>query len=59
MNILKDITAIPNMTIGAAERHERWDDNGYYQNISGDNLSLEARIIAAADTYDAMSSDLF
>jgi len=55
--ILQNITAIANLPIGAAEHHERWDGKGYYQHISGNNISLEARIIGAADTYDAMSSD--
>ena len=55
--ILKEITAIHNLTKGAAEHHERWDGKGYSAGISGADISLEARIIAAADTYDAMSSD--
>jgi energy-coupling factor transport system substrate-specific component len=55
--ILKGITAIQNMTAGAEEHHERWDGKGYQQGIAGLDISLEARIIAAADTYDAMSSD--
>jgi len=55
-DILKDITTIENMSLGALEHHEQWDGNGY-QKISGNNLSLEALIVAAADTYDAMSSD--
>ncbi|MCL2718352.1 MAG: HD domain-containing protein [Lachnospiraceae bacterium] len=55
--ILKEITAIHNMTAGAEEHHERWDGKGYQQGIAGKDITLEARIIAAADSYDAMSSD--
>jgi putative two-component system response regulator len=55
--ILKDITTIHNLASGAAEHHERWDGGGYQKGLSGDGISLEARIIAAADTYDAMSTD--
>ncbi|MCL2169197.1 MAG: HD domain-containing protein [Defluviitaleaceae bacterium] len=55
--ILKGITAIPNLTAGAIEHHERWDGKGYQNGISGENISLQARIIAVADAYDAMSSD--
>jgi len=55
--ILKGITAIPFLTAGAIEHHERWDGKGYQAGISGENISLQARIIAVADTYDAMSSD--
>jgi len=55
--ILKGITAIPNLTAGAIEHHERWDGTGYQNGLAGENISLQARIIAIADTYDAMSSD--
>ncbi|MDR0464583.1 MAG: HD domain-containing protein [Treponema sp.] len=57
LEILKDITTINNLTAGAAEHHERWDGKGYYRGINGEGISLEGRIIAAADTYDAMSSN--
>jgi HD-GYP domain-containing protein (c-di-GMP phosphodiesterase class II) len=39
------------------EHHEQWDGNGYPRCISGCNISLEARIIAVADAYDAMTCD--
>jgi putative nucleotidyltransferase with HDIG domain len=39
------------------EHHERWDGKGYPKGIAGDKISAEARIIAIADTYDAMTSD--
>ena len=56
-HILKDISTIPNLGAGASEHHERWDGRGYVQGLSGEGISLEARIIAVADAYDAMSSD--
>jgi diguanylate cyclase (GGDEF)-like protein len=37
--------------------HERWDGNGYPRGLSGEEIPLEARIIALADSYDAMSSE--
>jgi diguanylate cyclase (GGDEF)-like protein/putative nucleotidyltransferase with HDIG domain len=37
--------------------HERPDGRGYPLGISGDALALEARIIAVADAYEAMTSD--
>lgn len=55
--ILKDITTIRNLTLGAAEHHERWDGGGYNQGLRGIEISIEGRIISAADSYDAMSSD--
>ena len=35
--------------------HERWDGSGYPKGLKGDEISLEARIIAIADAYDAMT----
>lgn len=37
--------------------HERWDGKGYPRGISGEQIPVEARIIALADSYDAMSSE--
>ncbi|AFM43335.1 putative domain HDIG-containing protein [Desulfosporosinus acidiphilus SJ4] len=37
--------------------HERYDGKGYPDGIRGEAVPLEARIIAVADTYDAMTSD--
>ena len=37
--------------------HERYDGNGYPNGISGTNIPLSARIIAVADSLDAMASD--
>ena len=56
-DILKDITTINNLAAGAAEHHERWDGSGYNTGINGKNISLEGRIIAIADAYDAMSTN--
>ena len=38
------------------EHHERWDGRGYPRKLSGENISLQARIITIADSYDAMTS---
>jgi HD-GYP domain-containing protein (c-di-GMP phosphodiesterase class II) len=35
--------------------HERWDGGGYPQGLYGDQIALPARIVAIADTYEAMS----
>jgi putative two-component system response regulator len=39
------------------QHHERLDGSGYPQGLKGDEISLEARIIAVADVVEAMSSD--
>ncbi|MCK5807809.1 response regulator [bacterium] len=37
--------------------HERWDGKGYPEGIKGSDIPLGARIIAVADSYDAMTTD--
>lgn len=56
-DILKSITTIPNVHLGALYHHERYDGTGYPSGIKGEDIPIEARIIAIADTYDAMTSN--
>jgi len=37
--------------------HERYDGRGYLAGLIGENIPLEARIVAVADVYDAMTTD--
>jgi HD-GYP domain-containing protein (c-di-GMP phosphodiesterase class II) len=37
--------------------HERWDGRGYPDAVAGEDIPLGARIFAAVDTYDAITSD--
>lgn len=37
--------------------HERWDGKGYPDGLKGTAIPLGARIVAVADTFDAMTSD--
>ena len=41
----------------AKYHHERFDGTGYPEKLSGENIPLEARIMALADVYDALVSD--
>ena len=37
--------------------HERWDGSGYPKGLKGEQIPLEARIMAIADVYDALVSE--
>lgn len=37
--------------------HERWDGRGYPDGLSGEEIPIGSRLIAVADTYDAMTTD--
>ena len=55
--ILQKIEDNPKFALGAKHHHERYDGTGYPDGLKGDKIPEEARIIAVADAYDAMSSD--
>jgi len=55
-NILKTITELPELAIGARWHHEHFDGTGYPDGLKGYNIPEAARIIAVADVYDAMTS---
>ncbi|MBR4321733.1 two-component regulator propeller domain-containing protein [Treponema sp.] len=54
--ILKDVKIQEDLAQGARFHHERFDGKGYPTGISGTSIPWVARIIAVADTFDAMSS---
>lgn len=54
--ILKDITTIDSIALGARFHHERFDGMGYNSGLAGKQIPLVARIISIADAYDAMAS---
>ncbi|HKI55893.1 MAG TPA: HD domain-containing phosphohydrolase [Trueperaceae bacterium] len=41
----------------ALTHHERWDGGGYPQGLAGDAIPLESRLLAVADTFDALTHD--
>ncbi|HXD56245.1 MAG TPA: HD domain-containing phosphohydrolase [Solirubrobacteraceae bacterium] len=41
----------------AMSHHERWDGRGYPERLSGEAIPLEARIVAVADVFDALTHD--
>ena len=54
--LLKNITIVKNAALVARHHHERYDGTGYPDGLSGEAIPLQARVVAGADSYDAMSS---
>ncbi|MCR5691901.1 MAG: response regulator [Eubacterium sp.] len=54
--ILEKIKEMPKLAQAARWHHERYDGKGYPDGLSGEDILVEARIIAVADAYDAMTS---
>lgn len=55
-DILKNVSEMPNIAIGAHWHHERYDGKGYPDGLAGTDIPECARIIGVADAYDAMTS---
>ena len=55
-DVLKNISIMPEIAIGAGSHHERPDGKGYPKGLKGDDIPRVAQIIAVADTFDAMYS---
>ncbi len=55
--ILRPLRRLREIIPGVAEHHERYDGSGYPQGLRGEEICLAGRVIAVADTFDAMVSD--
>ncbi|MGN0587322.1 MAG: HD-GYP domain-containing protein, partial [Oscillospiraceae bacterium] len=56
-DILQNMNEVKDIEYGARWHHERYDGKGYPDGLAGEDIPLYARIIAVADTYDAMTSN--
>lgn len=56
-DLLSDIPQFSDVLPHVRHHHERIDGKGYPDGLAGDALSLEVRIIAVADVFDAITSD--
>jgi HD-GYP domain-containing protein (c-di-GMP phosphodiesterase class II) len=56
VHILSDLKKLHHLLPGVAHHHESLDGTGYPDGLAGENIPLEARILAVADGFDAMSS---
>lgn len=55
--VLKKLPRLKRVSEFVLRHHEWWDGHGYPGKLVGDQIPLEARIIAVVDAYDAMTSD--
>jgi hypothetical protein len=55
--ILGQVEAMAAITPCVLHHHERWDGGGYPSGLSGQSIPLLSRVIAVADTFDAMTTD--
>jgi diguanylate cyclase (GGDEF)-like protein/PAS domain S-box-containing protein len=53
LNSVKEFSEIAEYVL---EHQEKWDGSGYPRGLKGDGISIQARIIAIADAYDAMTT---
>lgn len=56
VSILKDLRKLNHLLPGIRHHHESLDGSGYPCGLAGEAIPLEARILAVADSFDAMSS---
>jgi len=57
VTILKDLKKLHHILPGVRHHHESMDGTGYPDHLLGEDIPLEARILAVADSFDAMSSN--
>ena len=55
--ILSQITPFAHLAESAAAHHERLDGRGYHRGVGAEHLGPEARILAVADVFDALTAD--
>lgn len=56
LEILSAIKPLAHLLPAIAHHHEHWDGRGYPQGLAGERISVGGRILAAADAFDALTS---
>ncbi len=55
--IMSGVAQLIDIIPGMKYHHEKWSGGGYPEGISGDEIPVQARIVAIADTFDAMTTN--
>jgi diguanylate cyclase (GGDEF)-like protein len=55
--IVRNVAALREAAAAVRHHHERYDGTGYPDRLAGSTIPIEARIVAAADAYAAMTAD--
>ncbi|MBN1594779.1 HD domain-containing protein [candidate division FCPU426 bacterium] len=55
--ILQSVGSLADVAIIVRHHHEKYDGSGYPDRLAGENIPRLARILAVADSFDAMTSD--
>ena len=56
-SLVRRVPGLADSALGVRHHHERWDGAGYPDGLRGEEIPLEARIVAAADAFFSMVSD--
>ena len=55
--IVRPITVLGEVAPLVRQHHEKWDGSGYPDRLSKEQITIEARVLAIADVFDALHSD--
>jgi putative two-component system response regulator len=55
--IVRPITVLGEVAPLVRQHHEKWDGSGYPERLSKEQITVEARVLAIADVFDALHSD--
>jgi len=56
-SILSPVKQLSEVLPGILDHHERYDGRGYPRHLKADEISLQGRVIAIVDAFDAMTHD--